>query len=91
MNLIKLWKLKRLLEKESNVGKLFGQILLLDFPFLVGLRTKLGILGMVTDPFINMITSDAYCTQFPKVCASVKAVSTWLVFAGIRGAVQPTK
>ena len=73
------------------MGKLFGQIMLLDFPLLVGIRTKLGILGMVTEPFINMATSDVYCTQFPKICASAKAASTWLVFAGIRGAVRPSK
>lgn len=73
------------------MGKLIGQILLMDFPFLVGIRTKLGILGLVLDPVVETFVSGAACSQFPKVCATVRTVSTWLVVAGIRGAVQPSK
>lgn len=67
------------------MGGLIGKLISLDFSFLVGLRTKLGIFGFLAGQLLDTFASDAWCVQFPKLCAVAKTVSMWLIAAGIYG------
>jgi hypothetical protein len=72
-------------ERRGNMGQLIGKFIGLDVPGLIGLRTKLGIVGLVLPQVVDIFTNDAFCAGFPKTCAAVKVAATWLTIAGLYG------
>ena len=74
----------RRIRKEDRMG-LIGRLIGLDFPFLVGLRTKLGLVGVFAQPIIDTFADGAVCAKFPGICAFVRGLGQWLIVAGIYG------
>lgn len=70
---------------KEDVMNLIGRIVGLDFPLLVGLRTKLGIVALFLQPIIDFFADGAICAAMPKTCATVQGLAKWLIVAGIYG------
>lgn len=67
------------------MGAAIGKLIALDLPFLVGIRTKLGIAALFAQPLIDAFADGALCGAFPKTCAAVQGVAKWFIIAGIYG------
>lgn len=81
----RLKKVVRRIRKEVAVMDFIGKLIGLEFPFLVGLRTKLGLVGVFAQPIIDTFADGAACGNFPKTCALVRGIGQWLIVAGIYG------
>jgi hypothetical protein len=81
----RLKKIFRRIRKEVDPMDFIGKLIGLDFDFLKGFRTKLGLVGMFAQPIIDTFADGAVCARFPGTCAVVQGFSKWLIIAGIYG------